>query len=118
MEPRFGRHSESNRRGTPFALDGVVDLVFEWDPEKARANLAKHGVSFDTAEEVFLDPLSLTVDDVAHSSEEWRLLIIGRSGRGQLLVVCHTVRGDKIRLIAARPATRGERLAYEEQDRR
>lgn len=94
-----------------------MEVEFEWDVEKARANLAKHGVSFATAEEVFQDPLSLTVDDDAHSSEEQRLLIIGRSGRGELLVVCHTPRGDKIRLIAARRATKGERLAYEE-DRR
>lgn len=94
-----------------------MELRFEWDAEKARANLAKHGVSFATAEEVFLDPLSSTVDDHHHSSDESRLLIIGQSVGGQVLVVCHTVRGDKIRLIAARRATKGERLAYEE-DRR
>ncbi len=94
-----------------------MKLRFEWDVEKARANLAKHGISFATAAEVFLDPLSSTVDDHLHSADESRLLIIGRSVHGQLLVVCHTVSGDTIRLIAARRATKGERIAYEENRR-
>ena len=91
-----------------------MELLFEWDHEKARANLAKHGVSFEEAEEVFVDPLSLTIDDPSHSHDEPRLLIIGLSWRGRLLMVSHTARGDKIRIIAARHATARERFEYEE----
>jgi hypothetical protein len=91
-----------------------VELQFEWDEDKARSNLAKHSVSFDEATDVFFDPLSLTTDDHEHSAEEARLLTIGCSSRGRLLVVSHTGRGDKIRLIAARRATARERFEYEE----
>lgn len=91
-----------------------MELKFEWDEAKARSNLAKHGVSFDEAQEVFVDPLSLTTDDPSHSHDEPRLLIIGLSWRGRLLIVSHTARGDRIRLIAARHATASERFEYEE----
>lgn len=79
-----------------------MELRFEWDPEKARTNLTKHGVDFEEAQDVFADPLSLTTDDPEHSLEESRLLIVGVSRRGRLLVVSHTAQGDMIRLIGAR----------------
>ena len=91
-------------------------LLFEWDPEKARTNVAKHGVSFDEACTVFRDPLSFTIGDPLHSEDEDRFVLIGCSCRSRLLVVVHTERGDRIRIISARPATRRERLRYEEDE--
>lgn len=87
---------------------------FEWDDNKARQNLAKHDVSFIEATTVFLDPLSITVDDPDHSQGEQRYLVIGYSNRVRLLVVVHADRGDNIRIISARPCTRYERRIYEE----
>lgn len=87
---------------------------FEWDDNKARHNLAKHGISFVEATTVFLDPLSITVNDPDHSQGEQRYLVIGYSNRVRLLVVVHVDRGDNIRIISARPATRYERRIYEE----
>jgi hypothetical protein len=74
----------------------------------------KHGVSFEEATTVFGDPLSLTIPDPAHSQIEDRFIILGRSHRHRLLVVVHTERGDNIRIISARPASRRERKHYEE----
>jgi uncharacterized protein len=91
-----------------------VPLHFEWDEAKARSNRAKHGVSFEEASTVFGDPLSLTIPDSAHSQTESRLIIIGSSHLRKLLVVVHTVRGDNIRVISARRASRRERRDYEE----
>ena len=88
-------------------------LVFEWDPTKARVNLAKHGVAFEEAVTVFGDPLSVTISDPLHSAGEHRFIIVGRSQQGRLLVVAHTMRGDRIRLISARRATGRERRQYE-----
>lgn len=90
-------------------------MHFEWDPEKARANVAKHGVSFDEAMAAFLDPLSVTILDPGHSERENRFVLIGQSSKGRLLVVVHTDRGDAIRLISARRATRRERQTYEQE---
>lgn len=87
---------------------------FEWDDFKARQNLAKHDVSFVEATTVFLDPLSVTIDDPDHSQGEQRYIIIGYSNRVRLLVVVHVDRGDNIRIISARPCTRIERRIYEE----
>ena len=87
---------------------------FEWDEFKARQNLAKHGVLFVEATTVFLDPLSIAVDDPDHSQGEQRYLIIGYSHRGRLLVVVHVDRGDNIRIISARTATGYERRTYAE----
>lgn len=90
-------------------------LIFEWDPRKAHRNLAIHqGVSFEEASTTFQDPLSITIDDPGHSVGEDRLLLLGHSNRNRLLVVVHTDRGDRIRLISARLATNKERLVYEE----
>jgi uncharacterized protein len=89
-------------------------LLFEGDPKKARLNLKRHEVSFDEASTAFRDPLSRTIDDPLHSQEEERKVLIGNSQQGRLLVVVHTERGDRIRIISARPATKRERLDYEE----
>ena len=89
-------------------------LVFEWDPRKARGNVAKHGVTFDEASTVFQDVLSATIGDPLHSEDEERFVLIGHSHRGRLLVVVHTERGDRVRVITARPATARERREYEE----
>ena len=94
-----------------------MPLNFEWDDRKARSNSRKHGVNFDEASTVFGDALALTIPDPAHSEMEDRLITMGRSHRGKLLVVVHTERGDNIRIITARPASRRERKAYEETKR-
>ena len=91
-----------------------MPLGFEWDAKKARTNLAKHGVTFEEAATVFGDPLSLTIPDPAHSRVESRFIIIGQSHQRELLVVVHTERGDNIRVISARRASKRERKAYEE----
>ena len=89
-------------------------LLFEWDPKKARRNLAIHGVSFDEASTAFRDPPSITIDDPLHSGDEERSVLLGHSHRNRLLVIVHTGRGDRIRLISARRATNRERVRYEE----
>jgi len=91
-----------------------VALLFEWDSDKAQQNARGHDVSFEEAATVFGDPLSLTIDDPVHSTEEDRFVTLGRSVDGRLLVVVHTERGDTVRIISARRATRRERTAYEE----
>lgn len=91
-----------------------MELRFEWDPQKAAVNLAKHGVSFDEARTVFADPLGKIVDDPRHSAEEQRFVVLGHSERRRLLAVMFTDRGEAIRLISARRATRRERREYEE----
>ena len=93
-----------------------MPLDFQWDENKARTNLEKHGVSFEEATTVFADPLSLTIPDPAHSQAERRLIVLGRSFQRILLVVVHTERGDTIRIISARRASRRERKTYEESD--
>ena len=89
-------------------------MRFEWDPEKAADNLAKHGVSFEEAATVFRDPLSATGSDPDHAFDEERFVTFGMSAHGRLLVVAHTDRDDTIRIISARPMTASERNIYEE----
>jgi uncharacterized DUF497 family protein len=89
-------------------------MQFEWDPAKARDNVAKHGVSFTEGTEVFADALSSTVADPDHSVEEERYLIFGKTLREQHLVVAFTERGGTLRIISARRMTRRERKAYEQ----
>jgi uncharacterized protein len=89
-------------------------MDFEWDPEKAAANLAKHGVAFPEAATVFGDPLAITYSDPDHSDDEDRFLTFGHSSEGHLLIVSHTDRGRHTRIISARRATRKERKLYEE----
>lgn len=90
-------------------------MEFEWNPNKAAINLKKHNISFQEVTTVFDDPLSVTFPDPDHSIGENRYVIIGMSGAGQLLVVCHTDREDQTRIISARRATRQERRFYEER---
>jgi uncharacterized protein len=89
-------------------------MQFEWSPQKARINLRKHGVSFDEAASVFLDAFSMTGDDPDHSEGEERFVTFGVSNTGRLLVIAHTDRDERIRIISARPATPSERKLYEE----
>ena len=87
---------------------------FDWDDEKADANLAKHGVGFDEAMTAFDDDHAAIRDDPDHSIGEQREIIIGRSHKGRILLVSFTERGDVIRLINARQVTTRERKLYEE----
>lgn len=91
-------------------------LLFEWDPKKERLNLESHGVSFGEASTAFRDPLSQTIEDPLHSESEERFVLVGRSIQERLLVVVHTDRGERIRIISARMATKKERLRYEENE--
>ena len=91
-----------------------MPLSFEWDEKKAKTNATKHGVRFEEAATVFGDPLSLTIPDPAHSQAEERFIVLGESHAGKLLVVVHTARGDNLRIISARRASRRERKNYEE----
>jgi uncharacterized DUF497 family protein len=91
-----------------------MSLEFEWDHDKAKRNIRKHGVSFEEAMTVFGDPLSFTIHDPDHSDEEDRYVILGESNRRRLLVVVFTDREERIRVITASVATRQERKKYEE----
>jgi len=93
-------------------------LLFEWDKNKAKRNIEIHGISFDEASTAFKDTLSLTIHDPLHSDEEDRFTLIGNSAKNCLLVIVHTERGDKIRIISARKATKKEREQYEENAKR
>ena len=90
-------------------------MRFEWNPEKAASNAAKHGVTFEEAQTVFQDDLFVTFEDPDHSQDESRFIIMGQSTRKRLLVVSYTERRNAIRLISARPATRKEHRTYEEE---
>jgi hypothetical protein len=85
---------------------------FEWDPQKAERNMRKHGTSFDEAITVFSDPMALTFLDTDHSETEDRSRTYGVSNIGRLLVVVHTERRNKLRIISARKATRYEKSIY------
>ncbi len=89
-------------------------MTYEWDAEKARVNRRKHRISFEDAATVFLDPLALTFSDPDHSSDEVREITIGRTTQQQIVFISHCPRGDRVRIISARKATRGERKQYEE----
>jgi len=89
-------------------------LPFEWDPGKELANRRKHRVAFAEASTVFGDPLSITIPDPDHGAGEERCVILGMSNKRRLLVVAHTIRGERTRLISARAATKYESRKYEE----
>jgi uncharacterized protein len=89
-------------------------MEFEWHPDKAELNLKKHGISFHEASTVFGDPLAITFSDPDHSILEKRFLTFGYSGMRRLLVVAHTERHGKTRIITSRRATRYERKIYED----
>jgi len=84
----------------------------EWDANKAARNLDKHRVDFAEAATVFDDPMFITVVDDKHSADEERYITLGLSAQGQLLLVAHTERASRIRIISARRATRKEELFY------
>ena len=92
-----------------------MDFRFTWDPAKAAINFRKHRVSFPEAVTAFADPQSISIRDPDHSVGEERWLLIGQTERHRLVVAVHTERGDLIRLISARLATRSERKTYEEE---
>ena len=89
---------------------------FEWDPAKARQNIRKHGIAFERAATVFLDPEALSEFDEKHSGHEDRWATLGLDTAGTLLVVCHTFEeaadGARVRIISARKATRNETKQY------
>jgi len=89
-------------------------MFFEWNPNKARQNLIKHGVSFEEASTSFQDKMSITIPDPLHSEDEERFILLGYSENSRLLVIVHTDRNNRIRIISARRATKKERLNYEE----
>jgi uncharacterized protein len=90
-------------------------MEFEWDPDKDQRNQTKHGVSFEEASTAFGDPLAITIDDPDHSSAENRMLTTGYSDRQRLIIVAHTDREDRIRIISARDVSGAERRAYEQE---
>ena len=90
-----------------------MSLTFEWDDAKAASNVEKHDVTFEEASTVFKDSLSLTISDPLHSADEPRFVTVGESAERAVLVVVHTQRDTKIRVISAREATRKERRDYE-----
>ncbi len=87
---------------------------FEWDTDKAEKNLRKHNVSFEEAASVFDDPLFIAFLDEEHSRDEERYITIGLSNMNRLLLVAHTERNDRIRIISARKATKNEEKFYQE----
>ena len=87
-------------------------MQVEWDPNKAAINLQKHGVRFSDAEAVLYDPSALSFEDTDARGEQ-RFIVLGMDHLWRLLVVVYTNRGDKVRIISARPATRSERRSYE-----
>ena len=91
-----------------------MDLTFEWDKEKAKINQRKHKINFEEAKTIFGDSFSITISDQVHSIGEERYIDIGRSIKGQLLVVVYTERNKTIRIISCRKATSTERRIYEE----
>lgn len=92
---------------------------FEWDNQKAKTNLLKHGVSFERASTVFIDPNMLALYDDEHSTDEERWITVGIDRRGTLLTVCHTFKAESeiaviIRIFSARKATATETTQYRE----
>ncbi|MFM7191747.1 MAG: BrnT family toxin [Microcystaceae cyanobacterium] len=90
-----------------------MNLQFEWDDHKAKLNLTKHGITFEEAKAIFLDPLAYIFDDEWHSIGEQREIIIGHDDQNRLLLVSFTERNQVIRIISARLTTQKERKKYE-----
>ena len=98
-----------------------MKIVFEWDEQKARANLEKHRIGFEEARTIFADPFLVTFVDELHSKKEERFISIGLSERNRVLLAVHTEREEKdetiiIRIISCRKATQTERKHYEEKE--
>jgi uncharacterized DUF497 family protein len=101
-------------------MNGAHRYDFEWDPQKGKQNVRKHGVSFERAAGVFLDPNALSVLDTEHGEREDRWLTLGVDKHGMMLVVCHTYREvdqatASIRIIMTRKATKAERKQYDQR---
>ncbi len=95
----------------------AIDYNYEWDPKKARSNREKHGVSFEEAATVFLDPMAMTLYDPDHSGSEERWITMGISKSGRLLIVCHAFHEDNleaisIRILSSRKANKREIQQY------
>jgi uncharacterized DUF497 family protein len=112
-EPLTSAEAKPARLISTFAHDkyGLKQIQFEWDPAKARVNLRRHGVPFREAASVFRDPLGITIFDPDHSEEEDRFITFGFSGGGRLLMVAHTDRVERVRIISTRELTHEEREA-------
>jgi len=97
--------------------DGRGSMKFEWDSEKEKANISKHGIDFEQASYVFSDPFSLNKYDNGHSFAEDRWILLGKSMKEVILVVVHTFRNDDniecVRIISARKATNNESRSYQ-----
>ena len=91
-------------------------ITFEWDARKAAANHAKHRVSFEEAATVFADPQARIFDDPDHSAVEARFLIVGLSHARRVLLVVPVERGERIRIVSARVATKRERAAMTREE--
>lgn len=91
-----------------------MKLIFEWDEVKAKTNLKKHNVSFEEGRTIFNDPFVFTFPDTRHSTDEVRYINIGTSVSDRVLVLTHTERKGRIRIISCRKATPRERKFYEE----
>lgn len=91
-----------------------MSLFFEWDQDKAKNNLQKHGVAFEEAMSVWNDEFAAFLHDPAHSIDEDRFLLIGYSSKNNLLFISFTERNSKIRIISTRKATKSERKRHEE----
>jgi len=89
-------------------------VIFQWDPRKAASNIRKHAVGFPEAATIFLDALAWTFPDPDHAETESRFITIGLSSRGRIIIVAHADRGDRVRIISARRATRREMDEYTE----
>ena len=92
-------------------------MNFEWDPNKAAANFEKHGVTFESATTVFLDPLAATYPDPDHSDDEHREITLGHTMKQELVFVAHVQRQERIRIISARRLTMPELRQYEKRNR-
>ena len=92
----------------------MTKLKFEWDEQKSRDNLRKHGVTFTEAQTIFFDEDAVEFYDDEHSLQEDRFLLLGLSSKLRVLLVCHCLRdaGSVIRIISARKATKNERGMY------
>ena len=94
----------------------MVEIRFEWNPNKAKTNIEKHGISFEEASTVFADEKAVLFDDPDHSEDEDRSILLGFSALARMLIVCHCLRedGNVIRIISARKATKTEEKQYTE----
>ncbi len=94
-------------------MHATIEMVYQWNRDKALANLRKHGIDFADAVSVFSDDLAMTISDDRFDEE--RFITIGMDAFGRVLVVVYTMRDDEIRIISARKATRQEQQQYEDE---